>query len=100
MFESDASNPTAHCGFDISYHVLHHDSVYCDADWSCDKGLECRENVCMEPKSKSNASRRVRRHRNQILMIMGIVVGALLLLALVVSLCVFAGKKRILSEWK
>ena len=27
-------------------------------------------------------------------MIMGIVVGALLLLALVVSLCVFAGKKR------
>ncbi len=95
VFESDASNPTPHCGFDISFHVLHHDSVYCDADWPCIDTYECSdENVCVEPKSKSNTSRRLRRHQNKILLVLGIVVGALLLLALVISLCVFAAKKK------
>ena len=97
VFESDASNPTPHSGFDLSYRVIWEDETYCDADWPCSTGLACEDNVCHEKRNKNNAQK-LRRQRNRAFLVIGCIVGGLLLVALAVGVCRFAGKKAKLER--
>ena len=100
VFESDASNPEPRDGFRMLYHVLwNNGETHCDDDWPCTEGLECNEDaVCAPPENSKNDSRRLRRQRNRILTIIGIVVGSLLLVALALTLCRYSSKKHKLEK--
>ena len=100
VFESDASNPEPRDGFRMLYHVLwNNGETHCDDDWPCTEGLECTEDaVCAPPENSKNDSRRLRRQRNRILTIIGIVVGSLLLVALALTLCRYSSKKHKLEK--